>query len=591
MRKSKALKALLVFGMSIATATSVAATAGCGHIHSYDENVFGKDATGHWRIATCEEHEGEVFDKADHVDADENKKCDVCGWDMDTTVTPPPTESHKHVWSETFDDEHADANGHWHWCTADGHEGENVNGKVAHVDANGDNECDICHYNGGALPEKFTELKNSENNILADSFLVSRTLPKFTSWGTKGLYTAHGAAGQDNTHYVNITNGIATLVNDDKADTFMYLDFGAVSGVVEGYFELSNMQNGTNGFTPVQFYGNVAGSQDPAEIFGLRADKSGWKWRFNSTSGEFDPPVAADKVPTAASTKYEMHFIVDTTQNTITFDINGKVLASKQKLTTTGIRGIKFASGNTNSKTYDLDNIAITDTPVSLDTYKNTVKEKIIELDTAANLLKVENSWALTDTTEGTAAKLTAAKAMAEAAVNAIEATKETVDATYEAYETAVLAALKAGYKARLASAYPAGSYNTNKTAYDVEIAKQNTAIDGVASISGFVTVYNTACDELDKIENDTAANIKNVTITVKSGDTTILTLNKKAGDNLTISDVKNEIKAPFGKQLVDLFEDSGFGTAVTSINMTVNEDTEYVYCANENPAIVAGFY
>ena len=55
----------------------------------------------------------------------------------------------------------------------------------------------------------------------------------------------------------------------------MYLDFGAVSGVVEGYFELSNMQNGTNGFTPVQFYGNVAGSQDPAEIFGLRADKSG----------------------------------------------------------------------------------------------------------------------------------------------------------------------------------------------------------------------------------------------------------------------------------------------------------------------------
>ncbi len=195
MRKSKALKALLVFGMSIATATSVAATAGCGHSHSYDENVFGKDATGHWRIATCEEHEGEVFDKADHVDADKNKKCDVCGWDMDTTVTPPPEENHKHIWSETFDAEHADANGHWHWCTADGHEGENANGKVAHVDANGDNECDICHYNGGALPEKYTELKNSENNILADSFLVSRTLPKFTSWGTKGLYTAHGRGG------------------------------------------------------------------------------------------------------------------------------------------------------------------------------------------------------------------------------------------------------------------------------------------------------------------------------------------------------------------------------------------------------------
>lgn len=581
MRKSKALKALLVFGMSIATATSVAATAGCGHSHSYDENVFGKDATGHWRIATCEEHEGEVFDKADHVDADENKKCDVCGWDMDTTVTPPPEENHKHVWSETFDAEHADVNGHWHWCTADGHEGENANGKVAHVDANGDNECDICHYNGGALPEKFTELKNSENNILANSFLVSGTLPKYTSWGTKGLYTANNAESKPATdagNFVEIKDGVASMTDTTEGGTSFIVDFGGnLNGTVEGYFDMTLKSTG-NSWTPVQFFGEAsdqATDKVGEEIFGFRTDGGKIKYRVNGGSA-----VAPLSDIASANATYNVYFSINTTSGKVSITINGKDFVKELDTKITSIKGLKFVSSDKEAKTVNVDNLAVAYTPVDLATYKEAIKGRITELDTSANLLKVENSWTLTDTTEGTAAKLTAAKATAEAAVDAIEATKETIDATYEAYETAVLAALKAEYKARLASAYPAGSYNTNKTAYDAEIAKQNTAIDGVTSISGFVTVYNTACDELDKIENDTAANTKNVTITVKSGDTTILTLNKKAGDNLTISDVKNEIKAPFGKQLVDLFEDSGFGTAVTSINMTVNEDTEYVYYA-----------
>ena len=584
MRKSKALKALLVFGMSIATVTSVAATAGCGHSHSYDENVFGKDATGHWRIATCEEHEGEVFDKADHVDADENKKCDVCGWDMDTTVTPPPEENHKHIWSETFDDEHADA---------DGHEGENANGKVAHVDANGDNECDICHYNGGALPEKYTELKNSENNILANSFLVSRALPKFTEWGTNGVYTANNATSKpestDEGNFVEVKDGVALMTDTTEGGTSFIVDFvGNLNGTVEGYFDMTLKSTG-NSWTPVQFFGEAsdqATDKVGEEIFGFRTDGGKIKYRVNGGNA-----VAPLSDIASANATYNVYFSINTISGKVSITINDKDFVKDLDTKITSIKGLKFVSSDKGTKTVDVDNLAVAYTPVDLATYKEAIKGRITELDTSANLLKVENSWTLTNATQGTAAKLTAAKAMAEAAVDAIEATKETVDATYEAHETAVLAALKAEYKARLASAYPAGSYNTNKTAYDEEIAKQNTAIDGVASISGLVTVYNTACDELDKIENDTAANIKDVTITVKSGDTTILTLNKKAGDNLTISDVKNEIKAPFGKQLVDLFEDSRFGTAVTSINMTVNEDTEYVYYAKfEDEALTTKF-
>ena len=46
------------------------------HIHAYSEN-WSSDAKNHWHAATCEH--GEIKDSfAEHTDADEDGKCDVC---------------------------------------------------------------------------------------------------------------------------------------------------------------------------------------------------------------------------------------------------------------------------------------------------------------------------------------------------------------------------------------------------------------------------------------------------------------------------------------------------------------------------------
>ncbi|MDE6585668.1 MAG: InlB B-repeat-containing protein, partial [Clostridia bacterium] len=85
MRKSKVMKALLTLGMSIATATSVAAIAACTHEHTSD-GKWKNDKNQHWHEATCSDHPGEKYDIANHIDEEGNDgKCDVCEYVM---VTP-----------------------------------------------------------------------------------------------------------------------------------------------------------------------------------------------------------------------------------------------------------------------------------------------------------------------------------------------------------------------------------------------------------------------------------------------------------------------------------------------------------------------
>ncbi|MDE6585853.1 MAG: hypothetical protein K2K80_04145, partial [Clostridia bacterium] len=67
MKTSKALKALLVFGMSIATATSLATATACnddkpsGHDHDYQ--WVTTDAQ-HWKECKADGHEGDKIDPA-----------------------------------------------------------------------------------------------------------------------------------------------------------------------------------------------------------------------------------------------------------------------------------------------------------------------------------------------------------------------------------------------------------------------------------------------------------------------------------------------------------------------------------------------
>ncbi|MGN0813124.1 MAG: pectinesterase family protein [Candidatus Coproplasma sp.] len=58
---------------------SMMSFAGCGHTHTAGSD-WQSDETNHWH--DCTAGDGEQLDKAEHVDADSNGKCDVCGYDV-----------------------------------------------------------------------------------------------------------------------------------------------------------------------------------------------------------------------------------------------------------------------------------------------------------------------------------------------------------------------------------------------------------------------------------------------------------------------------------------------------------------------------
>ena len=93
MKKSKMMKALLVFGMSAITATSIAGFTACdgGHTHNWSWKDDGNGTT-HSRECTADGHEGDAKETENHKDNNGDKKCDECGYVMSTTpVNPGPS--------------------------------------------------------------------------------------------------------------------------------------------------------------------------------------------------------------------------------------------------------------------------------------------------------------------------------------------------------------------------------------------------------------------------------------------------------------------------------------------------------------------
>jgi hypothetical protein len=94
------------------------------HEHDFS-GAWVTDATDHWKVCAADSTVGQ---KAAHVDANTDEKCDVCGYDM-----------HVHDFTGAWVTDAAD---HWKVCAADSTVGQ----KAAHVDVNTDEECDVCGY-------------------------------------------------------------------------------------------------------------------------------------------------------------------------------------------------------------------------------------------------------------------------------------------------------------------------------------------------------------------------------------------------------------------------------------------------------------
>ena len=153
------------------------------HEHSFD-STWLYDESQHWHAAACEHTELES-DRGDHVDADGNDICDVCGYIKDHTHSydegwtwNESTHYHKSACGHNVkkdEAKHADDNndaicdvctydydhthtyeeawiskgeeGHWHLPSC----GHTVDGSdlTAHADENNDGSCDVCGENGG----------------------------------------------------------------------------------------------------------------------------------------------------------------------------------------------------------------------------------------------------------------------------------------------------------------------------------------------------------------------------------------------------------------------------------------------------------
>lgn len=154
MRKSKVLKALLVFGMSIATATSVVGMTACNGEHEHTYGDWKSDKDGHWKVATC--HTDVTTEKETHKDDDKDNKCDVCGYTLATGG-----EEHKHTYGEWKAD---GDKGHYKEATC--HPGEKT-ATEQHKDANKDGKCDDCKY------EMQTETPDHEPPVVKDDVTIN----------------------------------------------------------------------------------------------------------------------------------------------------------------------------------------------------------------------------------------------------------------------------------------------------------------------------------------------------------------------------------------------------------------------------------
>ena len=134
------------------------------HVH-VTSTEWKSDSTNHWRECTvC----GEKLDVAAHADANNDGKCDDCGFVM--------SKPHEHTWSDKW---YANSKEHWHECT-DCKEKKDV---AAHADSNKDGKCDTCGYEVGIEIKTHTEL-----NITLDAPKANAKVPFVAGTTPSGEY-------------------------------------------------------------------------------------------------------------------------------------------------------------------------------------------------------------------------------------------------------------------------------------------------------------------------------------------------------------------------------------------------------------------
>lgn len=223
-----------IFALLCVIAVSVLAFAACNgdnkndpdHVHTFSE-TWMSDAKSHWHRATCEH--GEVKDSlADHVDVDEDGKCDVCEYEVG--------HDHTYELTWTYDDEY-----HWRKATCT-HTNERAS-YALHSDEDDNGVCDICRghvHNANAAGyckhegcgKKVSEVDVTSLEAIVNAIFVQRHLVNgytakyfFNTDSNNPDYQAQSATGSYWTSYKrSVEKDISVLFGKDgfvynKTDT------------------------------------------------------------------------------------------------------------------------------------------------------------------------------------------------------------------------------------------------------------------------------------------------------------------------------------------------------------------------------------
>ena len=190
--------------------------------HTFSEEWYS-DATSHWHPATCEH--GEIKDSLEnHIDADEDGKCDVCLNDI----------GHDHSFETqwTFDESN-------HWkaatCTHTDIKGENG----LHVDEDNDGNCDVCqghvHNVNPAGYCAHTDCGKKVKDIDETSLDEIVNAVYFQNYLVNGGYVDYLFTGVSNTDpmYNATKNDLMTYVYGKDNYTYAKVETTTVNGGVE----------------------------------------------------------------------------------------------------------------------------------------------------------------------------------------------------------------------------------------------------------------------------------------------------------------------------------------------------------------------
>ncbi len=564
MRKSKLMKALLVFGMSAVTATSIVGFAACdtgeeggtnggGHEHTYD-TAWTTDPTHHWHEPTCGDTE-EKGSYGAHVNEDNDAYCDVCRVEL----------------QHTFETEWTNGpNGHWHEPTCD-HTTDDYRDVIAHVDEDKNNICDVCGF-VGAMAEDYESLSEKENAtiVLGETFFAqNKKLPVFSTFGTAGVYTVADESVDTAANYVNVSNGIAKHVTNGK-NVGLLADFGADLNncVVEGYVEIKPTAMGSK-WSLITFYDGTQNSEkagkcdDTNRVFALTTTDKG-ALSYTLTSNTAYQPSATEITP-AADELYKIYYKFDLTTGRVTVTVNSNYVVNNANLGISKLSGYQLISSKSGERLLEMDNIITITREATIDDYKDAVKSDIDKIETV-----------LPESLKGSEAKTAADTALTSAT------TKEACDTAYAAYNTAVVAAYKGYVNAQIDANYN-GKYTLeglNKEAYTTAKATLDTALaDSGLTVNMAITAYGAFVDAVANLHNDDYYNSSSTTFTLDyivdgSATGTTKTLKLYAEDTLTKAALDKALGLSVDKKVVAWYTSAETQDETTLVEFGNKHDT-----------------